>query len=225
MTRDALRSVLEQLRHELDRRAISDSGPAVDLIILVRELALVARQACDLLDPLLRDGPRYGIRVLAASERPAAELTAAYPGLEAFRTRLVLQTADEDTSQALLGAAGAEELPTGGSMLLRLEGRTPLRAHGFRVAPDHLARLVALMEQQHPKSPSAPVPTNSTAVSVEQASEAVSESATDADVVSKHANDDCHPPDGETAQMQNGVASIGMASEPQVNGDTEPANA
>src|ERR1051325_5993774 len=71
--RDALRSVLEQVRHELDRRAVSDSGPAVELIIVVRELALVARQASDLLDPLLGDGARYGIRVLAASElRPVA---------------------------------------------------------------------------------------------------------------------------------------------------------
>ena len=104
------------------------------------------------------------------SRRPdPAELTAVCPGLDAFRTRLVLQTADEDASQALLGAAGAEELPPGGSMLLRLEARTPLRAHGFRVAPDHLARLVALMEQRHPTIVSAPEPASATTVSIQDA--------------------------------------------------------
>jgi DNA segregation ATPase FtsK/SpoIIIE-like protein len=156
--RDLVRSVLEQLRNELDRRAVSESDPGVDVVIVIRELAVVASQAWDLLDPLLSDGSRHGIRLLAASERPANELTANCPGLDGFRTRLILQTADEDASQALLGSAGAEELPPGGSMLLRLEARTPLRAHGFRVAPDDLARLVALMEQRDSSVPSAPVP-------------------------------------------------------------------
>src|SRR5207237_1382851 len=83
------------------------------------------------------------------------DLTAVCPVLDEFRTRLVMQTADEDASQALLGTAGAEELGPGGNMLVRLEARTPVRAHGLRVPPDHLVRLVALMQQQ-PNSASGP---------------------------------------------------------------------
>jgi hypothetical protein len=220
--REALRSVLEQVRHELDRRAISDSERGVDVIIIVRELAHVGREGSDLLDPLLRDGPRYGIRVLAASERPAAELTAAYPGLEVFRTRLILQTADEDASQALLGAAGAEELPPGGSMLLRLEARTPLRAHGLRVAPDHLARLVALMEQQRPTFASAPAPVSTRIMPVQHAGEAAAELDIGAEVEPDAAVDDCHPESPPTQGLDDAV-TIEVASDPHINGRTEEA--
>jgi hypothetical protein len=144
----ALRTTLEQVREELDRRVAADGKTFVELALVIRELADVPREDHDLLATLLGDGPRLGIRVLAASERPATELAQACPYLGELRSRLVLQTADEDGSQVLLGAAGAEELGPGGQLLLRLEGRSPIRAHGFRVAPDHLARLVALMQSQ-----------------------------------------------------------------------------
>jgi hypothetical protein len=144
-------------------------GP--DVAIVIRELADVGRETWDLLDRLLRDGPRYGVHVLAASERVAAELTGACPGLDQFRTRLVLQTADEDASQALVGAAGAAELGPGGNMLVRLEARTPLRAHAFRVAPDHLARLVALMQEHRPEAASGPASETSATVATESAAE------------------------------------------------------
>ena len=70
---------LEQLRQELDRRAMAGGERGVDVAIVIRELADIRREGWDLLDQLLRDGPRYGIHVLAASERPAAELAAACP--------------------------------------------------------------------------------------------------------------------------------------------------
>lgn len=145
---EAVRTQIEQLRDELDRRADADNASPVDVVIVVRELTDLRREDWDLIAPLLSEGPRHRVRLLVASERSAALIAAACPLLDEFRTRLVLQTADEDASQALLGAAGAEELGPGGNMLLRLEGRTPVRAHGFRVAPDHLARLVALMARQ-----------------------------------------------------------------------------
>jgi hypothetical protein len=63
-------------------------------------------------------------------------------------TRLVLHAADEDESVALLGMPGAEELGAGGQLLLPAEGRMPIQAHGFWVAPHHLARLVKLMDQR-----------------------------------------------------------------------------
>jgi hypothetical protein len=144
----ALRTTLEQVREELDRRSAADGETFVELALVIRELADVPREDHDLLATLLGEGPRVGIRVLAASEKPAIELAQACPYLGELRTRLILQTADEDGSQVLLGAAGAEELGPGGQLLLRLEGRSPIRAHGFRVAPDHLARLVALMQSE-----------------------------------------------------------------------------
>jgi nucleoid-associated protein YgaU len=152
---EAVRTVLEQLRDEMHRRAAVDSV-LVDVGVVVRELADLRREERELLASLLSEGPRHRVRVLAASERPPTELNGVYPMLDEFRTRLVLQTADEDASQALLGAAGAEELGPGGNMLVRLEARTPVRAHGFRVPPDHIARMVALMHQQ-PTTTRAPV--------------------------------------------------------------------
>jgi hypothetical protein len=90
----------------------------------------------------LLDGPRSGIRLLAASERTGEDLVRRCPALSAFGTRLVLQATDEDESMAVLGASGAEYLAASGQLLVRLEGRVPMQAYGFRVHPDQLARLV-----------------------------------------------------------------------------------
>jgi hypothetical protein len=139
---------LEQVRAELGRRVVAGASNEPDLVLVVRELADLAPEALGVLGPILADGPRYRVRVLAASERPGAELAQACPVLGELATRLVLHAADEDESVALLGMPGAEELGAGGQLLLRLEGRLPIQAHGFRVAPNHLARLVTLMDQR-----------------------------------------------------------------------------
>ncbi|HYT89101.1 MAG TPA: LysM peptidoglycan-binding domain-containing protein, partial [Gemmataceae bacterium] len=144
----AVGAVLEQLRDELDRRGTADAQDGVDVVVVIRELAGLQDEYWELLGRLVSEGPRLRIHLLAASDQPAGELARSRSYLADFRTRLVLHTADEDASQALLGAAGAEELGPGGQLLIRLEGRTPVRAHGFRVAADHLARLVALMRQR-----------------------------------------------------------------------------
>src|SRR5207302_82786 len=95
-------------------------------------------------------GPRYGVRLVIASERPVAELLQRCPFLDNFGTRLVRQTTDEDESVGLLGMEGAEELGSGGKVLIRLEGRVPVEGWARRVPTDHLSRLVRLMGTRTP---------------------------------------------------------------------------
>jgi DNA segregation ATPase FtsK/SpoIIIE-like protein len=66
------------------------------------------------------------VRLVVASERPAAELLSRCPFIDQLGTRLVLQAATEEDSVALLGMPGAERLGAGGYALLRLEGRLPV---------------------------------------------------------------------------------------------------
>jgi hypothetical protein len=116
------------------------------------------------------DGPRHGIRLLAASEQSAADLLQACPVLGEFGTRLVAQAADEDESVALLGIDGAETLGAGGQLLVRRDGRLPVQVYGYRVAPDRLSRLVELMggtAGRHTPAATNPEPTSPEPVSPE----------------------------------------------------------
>ena len=79
------------------------------------------------------------MRLVAASERPVAELLKTCPFIDHFGTRLVLQTATEEDSVALLGMPGAEYLGAGGLGMLRLEGRQPVQGWTRRVSADRLA--------------------------------------------------------------------------------------
>src|SRR6266699_4294747 len=90
-------------------------------------------------------GPHYGVRLLVASERPVAQMLRICPFIDQLGTRVVLQTASEEDSVALLGMDGAEGLGAGGHALLRLEGRMPYPGWAPYVPADLLARLVHLM--------------------------------------------------------------------------------
>jgi DNA segregation ATPase FtsK/SpoIIIE-like protein len=159
---EAVQAAVDRVQAELERRRAAQPNaeviPEPDLVLVVRELAELDTDTLAGLGPILLDGPPHGIRLLAVSERPAAELQQACPVLGEFGTRLVSQVADEDESVALLGVAGAETLGTGGRLLVRLEGRLPVQVYGYRVAPDRLARLVELMgtAEVSPPPPSEP---------------------------------------------------------------------
>src|SRR5207237_5065012 len=99
---------------------------------------------------IMLQGPRHRIRLVAASERRTIELVQDCPILPEFGTRLLLRTADEEESIALLGSGDATELGSGGHLLVRLERRVPLEALGYRVAPDRIARLATVIRQNAP---------------------------------------------------------------------------
>jgi nucleoid-associated protein YgaU len=139
---ETVQAVIDGVRLELERREAERLPDEPELVLVVREIGDLDAEALTSLGPVLLDGPRSGIRLLAASERTGENLVRRCPALSAFGTRLVLQATDEDESVAVLGASGAEYLAAGGQLLVRLEGRVPMQAYGFRVHPDQLARLV-----------------------------------------------------------------------------------
>jgi hypothetical protein len=142
--RDALVAI-EEVGAELSRRIAVGATSDPDLVVIIRELADLDAEQMSALGAVALDGPRYRVRLLAASERAPGELVQRCALLNEFGTRLVLQAADEDESVALLGTPGAEELSAGGQVLLRLDGRTPVQANAYRVPPQHLTRLLKLM--------------------------------------------------------------------------------
>lgn len=151
----AVRIALEDLRAELDRRMRRaeragtdrlDGEPGLpDLVLVVGELADLADEGTTL-ELLGVHGPVRGLRLLAASTRPEA---LGEEVLAHFGTRLVLQTLDEDTSIRLIGRPDAADLGGGGDLLARIDGRTPMRARGFRLSSEHLDQLVGLMRETY----------------------------------------------------------------------------
>jgi hypothetical protein len=135
--------VLRSLRLELERRTSGGRADGPDIVIVLTELGELSTEHIAVLGAIMVHGPRYRIRVLAATSRRPIELAEHCPILPEFGTRLVLRTADEEESLALIGSVDATELGSGGHLLARLEGRVPLQAHGYRAAPDRLARLAA----------------------------------------------------------------------------------
>ena len=133
------------VREELDERMASGDTRRPDIVVVLTELGQMSAEHLAALGPIMLHGPRYGVRVIAASVRRAVDLVQHCPLLPEFGTRLVLRTADEEESIALLGSDDATELGSGGHLLARLEGRVPLQVHGYRVAPDRLARMAALI--------------------------------------------------------------------------------
>ncbi len=143
-------SALETLtfvREELEERMGSGQTDRPDLVLVLPELGELSTEHMAALGPIMLHGPRHRVRVVAASERRAIDLVQHCPLLSEFGTRLVLRTGDEEESIALLGSGDATELGPGGHLLVRLEGRVPLQAYGYRVAPDRLARLVTLIRE------------------------------------------------------------------------------
>jgi hypothetical protein len=95
----------------------------------------VVRKVCDLEPDVMANaamisstGPQLRVRLLAASERPVTELLRTCPFLDRLGTRLVLQTASEEDSVALLGTVGATA-----AFDLRLNA--PQGSAGMRFAP------------------------------------------------------------------------------------------
>jgi len=134
---------LATVRNELDQRIASCRTDAPDVVLVVPELGELSAEHHAALGPIMLHGPRHRVRVVAASVRRAVELVQDCPLLPEFATRLVLRTGDEEESVALLGSGDATELGSGGHLLARLEGRIPMQALGYRVAPDRLAALAA----------------------------------------------------------------------------------
>jgi LysM domain-containing protein len=133
---------LKSVRLELEQRMSAKQGDVPDLVVVINELGQLSAEHVEVLGSVMVQGPRYGVRVLAASARRPTELAQHCPILSEFGTRLVLRTVDEEESLALVGSVDATELDSGGHLLARLEGRVPLQAHGYRAAPDRLKVLV-----------------------------------------------------------------------------------
>jgi hypothetical protein len=134
---------LAKVRVELDERIANCRIDAPDIVLVVPELGELSPEHYAALGPIMLHGPRHHLRIIAASVRRAVELVHDCPVLPEFATRLVLRTGDEEESVALLGSGDATELGGGGHLLARLEGRLPMQALGYRVAPDRLAGLAA----------------------------------------------------------------------------------
>lgn len=162
--------LLGDLRAELDRRrAEPPDTPRPELVLALGELAdLVALANSEVLgttlDLLGADGPKYGIRLVAATARPDA---LGEGPLHHFATRLVLRVGDEAQSMRLLGVPDAVGLAGGGRLLLRLAARLPQpfagvmpgRARGYRIAPDVLRALARQMRGAYDPPPVATITT------------------------------------------------------------------
>jgi nucleoid-associated protein YgaU/DNA-binding SARP family transcriptional activator len=149
-----LQQALDYLRAQLSARMRrSDSDPLQPWVPSrdEPELALVVAELADLVDDgttlelLSTHGPDYGLHILAASTRVDA-LSAETLGQ--FRTRLILQTLDNEESIRLLGQPDGSVLG-GGEFYLRLNSRVPMRLRGFRISTDHLDHLVQLMREAY----------------------------------------------------------------------------
>lgn len=150
----AVGRTLQQVRTELIRRmrdseredALQRSAQPgePDLVLVIGELGSIEDDGTTL-ELIGVHGAAHGVRLVASTTRPA---DLAVDLLAHFRTQLVLQTLDEEESIRLLGRPDAADLETG-DLLLRLDGRIPVRARGFRVSSDRLDELVGLMRQAY----------------------------------------------------------------------------
>jgi len=142
---EAVQHALQDVKLEIDRRRQAGPTDEADLVVVVRELGDLDAEAMATAAAIATTGPEHGVRLVAASERPAAELLKVCPFMDRLSTRLVLQTATEEDSVALLGMPGAEYIGAGGHGRLRVEGRTPQHGWAHRVSADNLARLLHMM--------------------------------------------------------------------------------
>jgi nucleoid-associated protein YgaU len=139
---------IQRVRRELDDRMARCQPEQPDIVLIIPELADLSAEHHAALGAVMLHGPRHHIRLLAASSRRATDVVVDCPLLSEFGTRLVLRAADEEESIALLGSGDATELGSGGHLLVRVEGRVPVQALGYRVSPDRLAGLVALIKER-----------------------------------------------------------------------------
>jgi nucleoid-associated protein YgaU/DNA-binding SARP family transcriptional activator len=125
--------------------------------LLVAEDGDTARAAreeiLDLLDEIGGNGPTNGVRLLAATRQTEALDNAL---LARFGTRFVLEQPDEAQSLRLLGRPDASGLAGAGELFLRVAGRLPVHARGFRVPSERLAQLARLARQAYGGPPAPP---------------------------------------------------------------------
>jgi len=165
-------TLLAGLQRELDERRrdavapedASDAVPTRPLIALVLgELDGVDDRGLTTLAQLGQDGPAHGIRLIAATTRPAAvreEL------LGYFATRAVLRLPDTAQSVRLIGSPDATTLGGGGHLLLRLAGEPPRPVagvepgalRGLRIAAEDLVALARDMRDHYGSPPDAATP-------------------------------------------------------------------
>jgi len=129
-------ALLEELTAELARRRATSNAAQLaareEWILAIGEAAdLAYDDAARLMQTLARDGPRHGIRVVAATAAPVA---LGGDALAAFGTWLLFRLPDPD-NEDYLGVPQATELPYGAVLVPRLAGRQP-SGHG-RVGRDH----------------------------------------------------------------------------------------
>ena len=147
---DRVNEVLDQVRNELIRRMQADEGDLEtgsgrqEVVLVIGELAEL-KDAGPTLELIGEHGPGHGVRLLAATTNP----TALDEGLLAhFGSRIVLQTLDDEESIHLVGQPNAADLGSG-DILVRIDGRTPVQARGFRVSTEHLEGLLRLMHEAY----------------------------------------------------------------------------
>ena len=124
---ESVQAAVNGVHAELARRLEGRSQSDVEIVLVVSELAELDPGVMGPIASIAAGGQRHGIRLLAATARPVSELLAKCAFLDDFATRIVRGTADEDESVALLGAPGAEELASGGHVLVR-QGERRYRA-------------------------------------------------------------------------------------------------
>jgi hypothetical protein len=150
---EAVQHALNSVKLEIDRRRQAGCSGEADVVVVVRELCDLEPEAMATAAAIAASGPEDGVRLVMASERPVAELLRTCSYVDQLGTRLVLQTATEEDSVALLGMPGAEHPSAGGYALLRLEGCMPFRGWAHRVSADNLARLAHMMGTRAPAVP------------------------------------------------------------------------
>ncbi|MDE3075686.1 MAG: hypothetical protein KGJ86_09660, partial [Chloroflexota bacterium] len=145
----AVRRALETVREEVVARMRRGEGDGAarppELVVVLAELGSLHDQGTSL-ELIASTGPDVGVRLLAAVTRMGEVEDAV---LRHFGTRLVLRTTSEDESMRLVGQPNAYLLDAGGDMLVRVEGRRPVAARGYRLSAERLDELVHLMEEAY----------------------------------------------------------------------------
>ena len=137
------------LERSLDVRGEADA----DRVLIVGELSDLGVDARAGLARILALGPAHGLRVLSAT----TDLALAGSLASAYLTRVVYALGDDDASVRLLGSTDAANLPSDGSMLVRLGGRTELiEAYQLRVLDEDLAALLEAMRAADTPEPAEP---------------------------------------------------------------------
>lgn len=149
---DALRA---ELVERIDEAASDQPVELPEIVLVLGELADPLDDGCagTTLELLGREGANHGIRILAATMRPAELPDSLLPY---FATRFVLELAEEAQSVRFLGTPGAVGVG-GGRLLPRLAGRPPAvfnavpprLLRGQRITPEELTTLVTAIRQHY----------------------------------------------------------------------------